>query len=90
MSVNMNVFTTRRDPAVPVGGLQAGTSPTCSTVIAAVGHASAASRMISSPTLSTSTTADLAKSPASQSKAVGLIVDRGDHPREDAATNARQ
>ena len=55
MSVNMNVFWTRRLSARRAGSFQASNSPTSSSLMARVGQASAASRRTSSSTLSTST-----------------------------------
>ena len=75
MSVNMNVFITRRDRPVPaVRSCHGRSSSSSSRTIASVGQASAASRTMSSSTLSGSITSALAKSPWCQSNAVGAIV----------------
>ena len=73
MSVNMNVFSTRRGASLP-RSCQGSSSCTSSTVMAPVGQARAASRSSSSSTLAGSMTPAFAKSPWCQSNAVGAIV----------------
>ena len=74
MSVNRNVFCTLRAPPSGRGCWIGSSSPTSSIRIARVGHENAAARSTSSSTLSTSTTIAFAKSPDSQSNAVGAIA----------------
>ena len=74
MSVNMNVFSTRRSgPAFP-RSCQGRSASTSSITIASVGHDTAAARNSSSSTLSGSMTSAFPRSPFNQSKAVGATV----------------
>ena len=73
MSVNMNDFSTRRGASLP-RSCQGRSAAIRSTVMAAVGHARAASRSWSSVTESAPTTSAFNRSPACQSNAVGAIV----------------